>query len=245
MVVDRVSYRDGRVASTAHNTGFVPATAFLNATLVKMVSDVSLPAKIVVFPTKKPRVLAHLTPTGPGFSFQYTFDDQMGICNGRLPDTTFVYRLPFAPSQPSTILYPATHKRPKSGQMPIRFALPGSPPARAARAGMVANIKQDSNKGSRRVNYKDSNWIVIFHEDGTYAWYNHLRQNGAAVQIGQYVGAGQRLGYSGRTSKSWEPLRGFCVAYPSEPKALEHSVLSQTDSLQTGYLTTGQILPAK
>jgi len=108
----------------------------------------------------------------------------------------------------------------------IDFDMPEGTPIAAIRGGAVLFVKQDSNEGgSDRTTYENKgNYVWVIHDDGTLANYYHLRQNGAAVKIGDRVNAGDIIGYSGNTGFStcphlhvqlslckglsgWEPIR--------------------------------------
>ncbi|MFT4929388.1 MAG: hypothetical protein ACI8WB_005521 [Phenylobacterium sp.] len=82
----------------------------------------------------------------------------------------------------------------------------------AARDGIVAQVKQDSNIGGPSAKYaKHGNRIMIYHRDGTFATYVHLQKNGALVKQGQQVKAGQKIGLSGNTGQSSGPHLHFEV----------------------------------
>ncbi|MBX0289588.1 M23 family metallopeptidase [Hymenobacter sp. HSC-4F20] len=82
----------------------------------------------------------------------------------------------------------------------------------------MAEVKQDSNPGCPLSTCKEQgNYIVIFHEDGTYATYVHFRHEGSLVQPGQTVTKGQPIGYSGNTGWSSGPHLHFEVDTPGEP----------------------------
>jgi murein DD-endopeptidase MepM/ murein hydrolase activator NlpD len=82
----------------------------------------------------------------------------------------------------------------------------------ASRAGVVVTVKEDSNKGGADISYMDfANRITVLNADGSFADYAHLRQNGAIVEKGDEVKAGQLIGYSGNTGWSTRPHLHFQV----------------------------------
>jgi murein DD-endopeptidase MepM/ murein hydrolase activator NlpD len=86
----------------------------------------------------------------------------------------------------------------------------------AARSGRVVEVKEDSNYGGPGAQYsKHANYILIYHDDGSFGNYVHLRQNGADVEAGDYVEAGDFLGYSGNTGRSSGPHLHFDVRLPT------------------------------
>ena len=94
-------------------------------------------------------------------------------------------------------------------------------PVHAARDGFVVFIKEDSNIGGAGSRYGDhANIIIIMHKDGSLASYVHLQQNGAEVEIGQQVRAGERIGRSGNTGNSSGPHLHFDVQVPNKQAKL-------------------------
>jgi murein DD-endopeptidase MepM/ murein hydrolase activator NlpD len=243
IVIKDVQYKDGSTVITAENHGFVPYTVFLSVDLHHMVSDIELPAKIVVFPSSKTRVLTQLTPDkNRPSSYHYTTDVQLGICNGKMPDTTYVYGLPFKPGTYSRVFYSGRGKAPSPNRYTYVFDLPENTPICAAREGIVANIKEDSKKSGGPKFRDDANYIIVMHDDGSYAWYWHLRQNGVAAQLGQLVSKGEVIGYSGRTGYAPAPALGFAVAYPNDPEPLELDVLFDIKAATPRHLWRGQMI---
>jgi len=52
---------------------------------------------------------------------------------------------------------------------------------------------------------KYNNLIIIYHPDGTFAEYTHIKHNGSKVKIGDKVSKGQLIGYSGNVGWSSGP----------------------------------------
>ena len=70
----------------------------------------------------------------------------------------------------------------------------------AALEGIVVDIKQDSNEGGEDPSYDAlGNYIEIQHNHGEYSIYEHIRQHGSLVKVGDKVKTGQVIGYSGKT----------------------------------------------
>lgn len=80
------------------------------------------------------------------------------------------------------------------------------------RDGMVVGLRQDSNSGGVATRFSQSaNHVIIRHHDGTYAEYLHLKQNGAHVNLGDTVQAGQAIALSGNTGYTSRPHLHFAV----------------------------------
>jgi len=94
----------------------------------------------------------------------------------------------------------------------LDFDMPQGSAVHAARAGRVSFVKEDSDKGGAEEKYlPDANVIVIHHGDGSQATYAHLRKDGAEVQVGEFVFAGDLIGYSGATGFAQAPHLHFEV----------------------------------
>ena len=82
----------------------------------------------------------------------------------------------------------------------------------AARSGNVFFVKEDSNEHCRTRDCADKgNKILVLHTDGTIANYVHLDFNGALVDVGDLVTAGQPIGISGMTGFTTTPHLHFVV----------------------------------
>jgi hypothetical protein len=86
---------NGSVSVLAENHGYIPYTVDFRADLVHMQSSVALPAKIVVFPSREPRVLATFVPApGQPYSYRYHTPYQIGIYSDKAQATSMA--CPFA-----------------------------------------------------------------------------------------------------------------------------------------------------
>ena len=90
--------------------------------------------------------------------------------------------------------------------------MPEGTEIRAARAGVVVNVRQDVAVGGPDLALKkDFNYVIVRHDDGTFAEYNHLQKNGVRAKVGQKVDVGALLGLSGNTGFSSGPHLHFAV----------------------------------
>ncbi|HTB33688.1 MAG TPA: M23 family metallopeptidase, partial [bacterium] len=124
----------------------------------------------------------------------------------RDPDPDAVYRLPWAHGEKHTVVQGYFGAVTHQGLYALDFDLAEGTPVLASRAGIVVEVKQDSNVGGPSPSFAtDGNDVLVMHSDATWAVYEHLRYHGAAVQVGQRVSAGQLLGYSGHTGQASGP----------------------------------------
>lgn len=132
-----------------------------------------------------------------------------------------VYLLPFATGTLVTVSQDAygtfTHYNERARAYAIDFPAPEGTAIHAARRGRVVLVEQRFHLGGvDDENYYGlrGNQVVVEHDDGTYAQYDHLRHRGAAVAVGQTVRAGDLIGYVGSTGISEGPHLHFSVNRP-------------------------------
>jgi murein DD-endopeptidase MepM/ murein hydrolase activator NlpD len=95
----------------------------------------------------------------------------------------------------------------------------------AARAGIVRRTRDDLPDYGTEQDPGQHNHILIEHEDGTIAFYGHLRQGSIVMREGDRVVAGQRIAASGNSGNTqgephlhfgvyqfWPATEGFDVA---------------------------------
>jgi len=100
----------------------------------------------------------------------------------------------------------------KDGQMSIDFLMALGSEVVAARAGIVREVVDQHPDFGRRFNV-----IFIEHEDGTAAFYGHLKEGSARVRIGERVASGQVIARSGASGTILEHLH-FGVASHWPPR---------------------------
>ncbi|MEM6516834.1 MAG: M23 family metallopeptidase [Bacteroidota bacterium] len=105
----------------------------------------------------------------------------------------------------------------------IDFAMPIGDTIVAARSGYVVNTKSHFTERGGKSFRSKANQIVIYHDDGTLAFYVHLDTNGVLVNVGDYVEVGDKIGIAGFTGYTTKPhlhfvVRNFRKAIPIEFK---------------------------
>ncbi|MDX1404875.1 MAG: M23 family metallopeptidase [Woeseiaceae bacterium] len=136
-----------------------------------------------------------------------------------LHDDEHLYLLPYASGRSYRIIqgYGSRFSHRGLEHYAIDFNMSVGTPVHAARGGVVANVEESHNKGC----WDDgcgayANFIVVLHDDGTTGEYYHLKQNGALVDIGERVVAGQQIGLSGNTGHTTMPHLHFAVYRAAE-----------------------------
>lgn len=127
------------------------------------------------------------------------------------------------------------HSKGTPDQYAIDFNMPIGTLITASRAGRVYFVEESGRDGGF-----PNNLVIVDHEDGSYAEYMHLTQNGALVSVGQRVQKGDQIGLSGSTGLAGYPHLHFVVAeddpdwpYVSMPVTFSNT-LSNVRSLASG-----------
>jgi murein DD-endopeptidase MepM/ murein hydrolase activator NlpD len=97
-------------------------------------------------------------------------------------------------------------------QLAYDFDMPIGADVTAARAGVVRRTRDDLPDYGAEQDPGQHNHILIEHEDGTVAFYGHLKQGSVVVRAGDRVAAGRRIAASGNSGNTLgEPHLHFGV----------------------------------
>jgi murein DD-endopeptidase MepM/ murein hydrolase activator NlpD len=121
-----------------------------------------------------------------------------------------LYLLPYTPGEwylvtQSYCLADGGHRN----QLAYDFQMPIGRDVRAARAGVVRDVREDSPDDGR--GQGEHNYVFVEHEDGTVAFYAHLMRDGVAVEVGDLVEAGDVIALSGNSGLTGVPHLHFGV----------------------------------
>jgi murein DD-endopeptidase MepM/ murein hydrolase activator NlpD len=209
------SRQDDRIALVARLEGCSEATISLTAELENMTPSVALPLTIDAA-GRDHFVLVVFQRKDPHAPFRYTWSYRWKI-GRRLPDRPLghLYELPYR-TGPFAVLQGRlgsfSHAAGSQDEEAIDFQMPPGTKIFPARAGKVVGLRGDVTEGGRDVKYKDDyNYVVVLHQDGTFAEYCHLQPGGVLVALGDDVETSTPIGLSGHTGRSTEPHLHFAV----------------------------------
>lgn len=119
----------------------------------------------------------------------------------------------------------------------VDFLMPEGSIVCAARDGVVIAVRDDSDsRGSSEDYERSANYIVVKHDDGSYAEYVHLQKDGVLAKLGSKVSVHDCIALSGMTGKTTGPHLHFSVFHFDERH--ERHSLQITFDTNDGLLTT-------
>ena len=133
------------------------------------------------------------------------------------------YILPYPPGTSYRLMqgycYPQGGHRNK---LAYDFETPVGAQVIAARSGLVMKVRGDLPDDGRQPEPGQHNHILIKHDDGTVAFYAHLKQNSILVKVGDRVSQGRPIASSGNSGntkglphlhfgvyEAWPAVEGF------------------------------------
>jgi len=169
--------------------------------------------KVFILKANSSVVFANLNIISSNSSYRYHYGWIMGSKDAKHNDN-YLYRLPYSKnvdavlSQGFNTIY--SHKG--RSKYAVDFAMCEGSEVVAARGGIVVKTKSSSNIGGYDKKYSaHGNYITIYHDDGTFGIYYHLKKGGVVVKVGDKVKRGTLIGYSGNTGYSSGPHLHFAV----------------------------------
>ncbi|WP_062053177.1 M23 family metallopeptidase [Aquimarina longa] len=135
-----------------------------------------------------------------------------GNHNQKEYDVDFQYYLPFKKNSEYWLSQGYNGAISHKNENALDFKMPIGTKIYAARGGVVVDIEESFSKSCTTGEcVKYNNFIVIYHADGTFAEYTHIKKDGAEIHIGDQVTAGQFIGYSGNVGWATGPHLHFIV----------------------------------
>lgn len=198
----------------ADNPEIMPMSAQLSYTLQNMKSTLPSGTTVVLPPLSEKTEIMRLTKIKQNASNRFSYQTLINFGNVLLEeyDEDHLYTLPFEKGKTQRIYQGYYGKFSHQKAQALDFDLQTGDEIFAAREGIVVETVSHHHRNCPDISCaKFNNRILIQHEDGTFADYAHLKQNGVAVKKGDFVSRGQLIGYSGNTGYSNGPHLHFSV----------------------------------
>ncbi|GAA0713668.1 hypothetical protein GCM10009430_05720 [Aquimarina litoralis] len=165
---------------------------------------------------------------GKSYTFSYSTRYQQGDHFLTKYDKEFAYHLPFSKDE-THILYQGydgdfSHQKKNA----LDFTMEIGTKIMAARGGTVVKVIDSNDKTCPKPKCMEyNNYIRIFHADGTFAEYLHIKKDGAVVKVGDRIEKGQLIAFSGNVGFSTGPHLHFEVYFQR---------LGERESLKTKFV---------
>ncbi|SNR75384.1 M23 family metallopeptidase [Dokdonia pacifica] len=192
----------------ADNNEYCPVTIQLEFTVTNLSLKDPNNNLYVIQPRQKKQLVTQLTVTqkNKGYKLSYTSWTNYGDATKNTYDHDYAYDLPYAKGQSFKVHqgYNGTFSHYNKNALDFDMSIGSA--IHAVRNGVVIKIvtQHHQNCGTKECK-KYNNHIIIYHSDGTFAEYTHLKQNGVTVALGDIIKQGQLIGYSGNTGWSTGP----------------------------------------
>lgn len=127
-------------------------------------------------------------------------------------DVNYVYDLPYQQNKKFKVYQGYNGSFSHQNKKALDFTMPVGTDILASRSGIVVKVVENNTKncGTKEC-VKYNNSILIYHNDGTFASYVHIKFNGALVEVGDKVEKGQLIAKSGNVGWSTGPHLHFSV----------------------------------
>ena len=212
----KVYYEDIKngFAMMVDNNEYCPISIELTLTL-KNLRSVKGSQNIFVVPARsKGFVITDLIAANKNkpYRFSYKYKSSYGNHNQKKYNMTYKYYLPFQKHESYEVFQGYNGKQTHQNENALDFTMPIGTPVVAARDGVVVKVVAHNNRTCYTKDcMKYNNLVIVYHEDGTFAEYTHIKKDGAKVAVGDTVTKGQVIAESGNVGYSSGPHLHFVV----------------------------------
>lgn len=192
----------------ADNNAFCPMSITIDFAVLNLDIDGGDNNVYVIEALVKKKLLTTLKPSDKrkAYKFRYKYLVNIGNHNDDNYDEDYAYNLPFNTSQKFKLFQGYNGAYSHQNVNALDFPMPIGTEITAIREGTVINVIETNTKSCvEKGCEKYNNFIIIYHPDGTFAQYIHIKQYGSKVKIGEKVTKGQVIGYSGNVGRSDGP----------------------------------------
>lgn len=203
-------------ALLATNTGPAPVSVrfewkLKNTILVEGDEVAVVPAGGAGVPVARLRTKRPRKPASWSFASYATFGD----VTDEEYDEPHAYLLPFGAGESYELSQGYDGAFSHRGEYALDFAMPVGTVVTAIRGGVVTDVvERYRRRCPERRCAEYNNYVRVYHDDGTFATYEHLTHEGADVEVGQEIAAGDPIGRSGNTGWTRGPHLHLSVYLP-------------------------------
>ncbi len=162
----------------------------------------------IIAPLTKKQLLTKLTVSKKGKAYKFSYKTWTNYGNHNIDryDSDYIYDLPFSNSNSFKVYQGYNGNFSHQNENALDFTMPIGTEITAIREGIVIKVVEKNNKNCGKEDCKKyNNLIIIYHSDGTFAEYTHIKRNGSIVNVGNKIKKGQIIGYSGNVGWSTGP----------------------------------------
>lgn len=164
---------------------------------------------IYVIPQQsKKHLITELKVKNPkkGYKFSFKYSIVLGDHTVKDYDEDFLYYLPFKKSNTFSMDQGYDGDFSHQNINALDFTMPVGTELTAIRDGIVVRVVEKNSKHCEdRSCAQYANNILIYHSDGTFSDYVHIKKNGSKMKVGDKVKQGQHIGYSGNVGWTTGP----------------------------------------
>ncbi|MFP5040355.1 M23 family metallopeptidase [Parasediminibacterium sp. JCM 36343] len=156
-----------------------------------------------------------IVKTGTQIKYSFKYKAVLGDATIKLYDINYAYDLPFEKGRGCKVDQGYNGSFSHQHENAIDFNMPEGTPIVAAREGLVVKVVQQNTESCPRQEcIKYANYVRIYHADGTFAEYAHIKYNGSSVKVGDTVKKGDVIAFSGKTGWTTGPHLHFICFLP-------------------------------
>ena len=197
----------------ADNDEFCPISIKIDFELTNLSSS-NGNHKIFVVPAKtKGFLITSMELIKPNVRAEFKIKSLSNYGDSNLTEpAVYNYSLPFQKGNSFSIFQGYNGSFSHQNENSLDFTMPIGTSILAAREGIVVKVVENNNQNcADRSCAAFNNYILLYHNDGTFSRYVHLKQNGAVVEEGDIVKENDLIGYSGNVGWSNGPHLHFMV----------------------------------
>ena len=190
------------------NDEYCPVSVKFEYDLTNMESQLDKNNIIVIPPRSKQYFINEIKIIKPNKKAQYSIQitSNYGDYFNNLIDTNYHYDLPFTKGNAFYVSQGYNGKQTHKGINALDFSMPIGTAICAIRDGIVVKVVDSNNKGcDNKSCIKYNNYIIIYHSDGTFSEYSHIKRNSVKVKEGSKIKKGQVIAQSGNVGYSTGP----------------------------------------